>query len=128
MLGSTEISRRGVMSRWPLQLNRRKFLRSTALGATAVAGVLHAPAFLRAQGAAVKIGVLHRFAGALSYSGQRGRLGGTMAIDDVNASGGIKARGGAKFDPMLGDAQSTPDGGNAEAEKMNAAGGGRGVG
>jgi branched-chain amino acid transport system substrate-binding protein len=82
---------------------------------------LHAPAILRAQGAAVKIGVLHPVSGALSYSGQQGRLGATMAIDDVNASGGIKALGGAKFDPMLGDAQSTPDGGNAEVEKMNAA-------
>jgi len=109
------------MSRWPLQLSRRKFLRSTALGATAVAGLLHAPAILRAQGAAVKIGVLHPVSGALSYSGQQGRLGATMAIDDVNASCGIKALGGAKFDPMLGDAQSTPDGGNAEVEKMNAA-------
>ncbi|MGB9389225.1 MAG: ABC transporter substrate-binding protein, partial [Xanthobacteraceae bacterium] len=84
------------MSRWPLQLSRRKFLRSTALGATAVADLLHAPAILRAQGAAVKIGVLHPVSGALSYSGQQGRLGATMAIDDVNASGGIKALGGAK--------------------------------
>ena len=109
------------MSRWPLQLSSRKFLRSTTLGATAVAGLLHAPAIPRAQGAAVKIGVLHPVSGALSYSGQQGRLGATMAIDDVNASGGIKALGGAKFDPMLGDAQSTPDGGNAEVEKMNAA-------
>src|SRR5215471_14280630 len=122
MLGSTQISRRGVMSRWPLQVSRRNFLRSTALGATATVGVLHAPAILRAQGAAVKIGVLHPVSGALSYSGQQGRLGATMAIDDVNASGGIKALGGAKIDPMLGDAQSTPDGGNAEVEKMNAAG------
>jgi branched-chain amino acid transport system substrate-binding protein len=109
------------MSRSPLQLNRRKFLRSTAFGATAVAGLLHAPAILRAQGGGVKIGVLHPVSGALSYSGQQGRLGATMAIEDVNASGGIKALGGAKFDPMLGDAQSTPDGGNAEVEKMNAA-------
>jgi branched-chain amino acid transport system substrate-binding protein len=109
------------MSRSPLQLSRRKFLRSTAFGATAVAGLLHAPAILRAQGGGVKIGVLHPVSGALSYSGQQGRLGATMAIEDVNASGGIKALGGAKFDPMLGDAQSTPDGGNAEVEKMNAA-------
>src|SRR5262249_31419754 len=33
-----------------------------------------------------------------------------------------KALGGAKIEPMLGDAQSTPEGGNAEVEKMNAAG------
>ncbi len=110
------------MSRRFLQLSRRTFLRSTALGATASAALLQAPAVLRAQGAAVKIGVLHPVSGALSYSGQQGRLGATMAIDDINAAGGIKALGGAKIDPMLGDAQSTPDGGNAEVEKMNSAG------
>src|SRR5271167_743458 len=110
MLGSTEITRRGVMSRWQLQLSRRKFLRSTALGATAVAGLLRAPAVLRAQGAAVKIGVLHPVSGALSYSGQQGRLGATLAIEELNTTGGIKSLGGAKIDPMLGDAQSTPEG------------------
>ena len=60
--------------------------------------------------------------GALSYSGQQGRIGATMAVDAINAAGGIKALGGAKIDPVLGDAQSTPDGGTAEVEKMNAAG------
>jgi len=98
------------MSRRFLHLSRRTFLRSTAVGATASAALLQAPAVLRAQGAAVKIGVLHPVSGALSYSGQQGRLGATKAL------------GGAKIDPMLGDAQSTPDGGNAEVEKMNSAG------
>jgi branched-chain amino acid transport system substrate-binding protein len=104
-----------------LSVSRRTFLRTTALGVTA-ASVLNAPAILRAQGAPVKIGVLHPVSGALSYSGQQGRLGATMAIEAINAAGGIKALGGAKIDPTLGDAQSTPDGGNAEVEKMNAAG------
>src|SRR6201987_978603 len=97
MLGSTQTSRRGVMSRSLLQLSRRKFLRGPALGATAVAGLLHAPAILRAQGAGVKIGVLHPVSGALSYSGQQGRLGGMMAIDDGNGSGGSKGVGGARL-------------------------------
>jgi branched-chain amino acid transport system substrate-binding protein len=112
----------GHMFRRSLYLSRRTFLRGTALSAAASASLLHSPAVLRAQGAAVKIGVLHPVSGALSYSGQQGRVGATMAIDDINAAGGIKALGGAKIDPMLGDAQSTPDGGNAEVEKMNAAG------
>jgi branched-chain amino acid transport system substrate-binding protein len=110
------------MFRQPLSVTRRKFLQTTALGATAAAGVLSAPAVLSAQGGGVKIGVLHPVSGALSYSGQQGRLGATMAIDEINGAGGIKALGGAKIDPMLGDAQSTPDGGNAEVEKMNEAG------
>ena len=98
--------------------NRRRFLQSTALAAAG----LSAPSVLRAQGAAVKIGVLHPVSGALSYSGQQGRIGAQMAIEEINAAGGIKALGGAKIEAMLGDAQSTPDGGNAEVEKMNSAG------
>src|SRR5689334_2251410 len=110
------------MPRQFLPVSRRQLLQSTALGAAATAaGVLSAPAVLRAQAAPVKIGVLHPVSGALSYSGQQGRIGATMAIDEINAAGGIKALGGAKIEPMLGDAQSTPEGGNAEVEKMNAA-------
>src|SRR6516225_9565897 len=98
------------MSRQPLGVNRRRFLQATAMGATAAGGLLSAPAVLRAQSAGAKIGVLHPVSGALSYSGQQGRLGATMAIDEINAAGGIKALGGAKIEAVLGDAQSTPDG------------------
>ena len=111
------------MSNDRTRINRRKFLQSSALGAAAAAsGTLAAPQLLRAQGAGVKLGVLHPVSGALSYSGQQGRLGATLAIEEINAAGGIKVLGGAKIDPVLGDAQSTPEGGNAEVEKMNAAG------
>ena len=103
------------------RVSRRRFLQSTGLGAVAVAGLVNAPVVARAQAAAVKVGVLHPVSGALSYSGQQGRLGATMAIDEINAAGGIKALGGAKIEAVLGDAQSTPDGGNAEVEKMNSA-------
>src|SRR5271170_4864318 len=106
------------MPRYISSFSRRTLLTGSALGATAVA----MPSVLRAQGAGVKIGVLHPVSGALSYSGQQGRLGATLAIEEINAAGGIKSLGGAKIDPMFGDAQSTPDGGNAEVEKMNAAG------
>ena len=110
------------MSRRSSTISRRRFLQSTALGAAAAADVLSAPAVLRAQGAAVKVGILHPVSGALSYSGQQGRIGAQAAIEEINAAGGIKALGGAKIEAVLGDAQSTPDGGNAEVEKMNAAG------
>ena len=109
------------MSRPYSNVSRRRFLQSTGLSAVAAAGFVSAPAVLRAQGAAVKVGVLHPVSGALSYSGQQGRLGATMAIDEINAGGGIKALG-AKIEAVLGDAQSTPDGGNAAVESMNSAG------
>src|SRR5713101_7120972 len=112
-----------IMSRRFWAVSRRRFLQSSALGAAATAAeFLGSPAVLRAQGASVKIGVLHPVSGALSYSGQQGRVGATIAIEEVNAAGGIKALGGAKIEPILGDAQSTPEGGNAEVEKMNSTG------
>jgi branched-chain amino acid transport system substrate-binding protein len=102
--------------------SRRGFLTATALGLGALGSAVAMPSVLRAQAAGVKLGVLHPVSGALSYSGQQGRLGATMAIEEINAGGGIKALNGAKIDAVLGDAQSTPEGGAAEVEKMNAAG------
>ena len=111
------------MSEHKIPLSRRRFLATTALGAaSAASGSIAMPWVARAAGAPVKLGVLHPVTGALAYSGQQGRLGATMAIDEINAAGGIKSLGGAKIDPTLGDAQSTPEGGSAEVEKMNAAG------
>lgn len=105
------------------RFSRRRFLASAAIGAVAAGtGSVARPSLLRAQGAAVKLGLLHPVTGALSYSGQQGRIGATLAVEEINAGGGIKALSGAKIDPMLGDAQSTPAGGTAEVEKMNAAG------
>jgi branched-chain amino acid transport system substrate-binding protein len=109
------------MSNRILNLSRRKFLQSSALGAAALAsGTVAMPNILRAQGAGVKLGILQPVTGALSYSGQQGKLGAQIAIEEINAAGGIKGLG--KIDAVMGDAQSTPDGGNAEVEKMNSAG------
>ena len=70
----------------------------------------------------MKIGVLHPVTGALAYSGAQCREGALMAIEDINKAGGIKSLGGAKIEALLGDAQSTPQAGTAEVEKMNEAG------
>ncbi len=111
------------MSDQKTHFSRRQFLATTALGAAATAtGTIAMPAVLRAQGKSVKLGVLHPVTGALSYSGTQGRLGAMMAIEEINAAGGIKTLGGAKIEGVAGDAQSTPAGGTAEVEKMNSAG------
>jgi len=96
--------------------SRRKFLAGTALSAAA----LVMPSVLKAQGAGVKLGILHPVSGALSYSGTQGRLGAALAVEEINTDGGIKGLG--KIDAILGDALSTPEGGTAEVEKMNSAG------
>jgi branched-chain amino acid transport system substrate-binding protein len=97
---------------------RRHFMSHTAAAASALAF----PLVAGAQPRAVKIGVLHPVTGALAYSGQQCREGALMAIEDINKAGGIKSLGGAKIEALLGDAQSTPQAGTAEVEKMNEAG------
>ena len=97
---------------------RRQFVSQSAAAASALAF----PLVAGAQPKAVKVGILHPVTGALAYSGQQCREGALMAIDDINKSGGIKSLGGAKLEALLGDAQSTPQAGTAEVEKMNEAG------
>ena len=100
---------------------RRVFLKqSTALAAASA--LVGFPAIVRSQSGPIKIGVLHPVTGALSYSGQLSRLGAQLAIDEINAAGGIKALGGARIEAVLGDAQSKPEVGVSEVEKMNEAG------
>ena len=100
------------------QNSRRQFIAQSAATASALAF----PLVAGAQPKAIKIGVLHPVTGALAYSGQQCREGALMAIEDINKSGGIKSLGGAKIEALLGDAQSSPQAGAAEIEKMNEAG------
>jgi branched-chain amino acid transport system substrate-binding protein len=97
---------------------RRQFIGQTATAASALA----MPLLAGAQPKSVKLGVLHPVTGALAYSGQQCREGALMAIEDINKAGGIKSLGGAKIEALLGDAQSSPQAGTAEIEKMNEAG------
>jgi branched-chain amino acid transport system substrate-binding protein len=96
---------------------RRQFVQQSAAAASTVAF----PIIGGAQPKAVKVGILHPVTGALAYSGQQCREGALMAIEDVNKTG-IKSLGGARLEALLGDAQSTPQAGSAEIEKMNEAG------
>jgi len=95
--------------------NRRQFLLNTA----ALAGSAALPLGARAQAAPVRVGVLHPVTGFLAYSGNLARLGAKLAIDDINAAGGIRSLGGARIEAHLGDAQSKPEVGASEVEKMN---------
>jgi branched-chain amino acid transport system substrate-binding protein len=97
--------------------NRRTFIQRSA----AAAATISFPLVAGAQPKPVKVGILHPVTGALAYSGQQCREGALMAVEDINKAG-IKSLGGAKLEVLLGDAQSTPQAGTAEIEKMNEAG------
>src|SRR5262249_49700551 len=93
-------------------VTRRRVLAGTGVAAAA----LSAPSLLRAQGASIKVGVIHPVTGGVAYSGTQSRAGALMAIDDINKSG-IKSLGGAKIEPLLADAQSKVDVAVSEIEK-----------
>ncbi|ODT18225.1 MAG: ABC transporter substrate-binding protein [Kaistia sp. SCN 65-12] len=99
-----------------VRISRRGFV----AGATALAtGALGFPSIGGAQAAPVKVGMIHPVTGFVAYNGQQSRLGGTMAVEDVNKAGGIKSMGGAKLEALLGDSQSKVEVGVSEVEKMN---------
>ena len=96
------------------RLSRRLILKAGA--ATAALG---APGLLLAQAKPLKIGLLHPVSGALAFSGSQSRMGAMMAIDEINAAGGIKSLGGTKLEALLGDSQSRPEVGVSEVERMH---------
>lgn len=99
-----------------VRISRRGFVAGTAVLAT---GSLGFPSIGGAQAAPAKVGMIHPVTGFVAYNGQQSRLGGTMAVEDVNKAGGIKSMGGAKLEALLGDSQSKVEVGVSEVEKMN---------
>ena len=93
--------------------------RRAVVKAAAASTVLGAPGLLLAQARPIKVGLIHPVSGALAYSGGQGRMGCQMAIDEINAAGGIKALGGARLEAALGDSQSRPEVGVAEVERLH---------
>lgn len=93
--------------------------RRAVVKAAAASTVLGAPGLLLAQARPIKVGLIHPVSGALAYSGGQGRMGCQMAIDEINAAGGIKALGGARLEATLGDSQSRPEVGVAEVERLH---------
>lgn len=93
--------------------------RRLVLQAGAASTVLGAPGLLLAQPRPIKIGLVHPVSGGLAYSGGQGRLGCQLAIDEINAAGGIKSMGGARLEAALGDSQSRPEVGVSEVERLH---------
>lgn len=99
------------------KMNRRSFLKySAAVGATtAIAGV---PTLLRAQPKEILIGSVQPVTGPLADIGIACRRGNQMAVDEINAKGGIKSMGGAKLKLLLGDSEAKEEVGRMEAERL----------
>jgi branched-chain amino acid transport system substrate-binding protein len=66
----------------------------------------------------VKVALLAPISGPWARQGQLMRLGADMAIDDVNAAGGIKALGGAKMELVVYDAGDSTEKAKNAAQRM----------
>ena len=97
--------------------------RAALLGAAGVlTAPLAAPRIAGAQPAPIRLGILQPVTGALAQDGEYGRLGAELAINEINAAGGLRALGGARIQMVFGDARSNPEGGTAEVERMHGEG------
>ena len=88
-----------------------------ALGAAAAAGAV-VPRRARAQAKEVKIAMLVPLSGPWARSGLVEPMGARMAIDDINAAGGIKALGGAKLTLIEYDAGDSSEKAKNAAQRM----------
>lgn len=93
--------------------------RRMVLGAAglALAAGLGAPLPAMAQ-EEVPVGILLPLSGSVAPIGINNRRGHELAIDEINANGGIEALGGAKLVMIDGDTQGNPNVGMSEVEKL----------
>jgi len=99
-------------------IERRQFLKAGA----AAGAMLSAPAILRAQSPApVKIGILNSLTGTFSLDGRLAKEGVELAVEEINANGGIRSLGGAPLEIVLGDARSSPEVAVQEVEQLHRA-------
>jgi len=100
--------RRGVT------ISRRVFLEM----AGAAAAVASFPVVIRAQAREVKVGYILPVTGPLAFEAALALNGVLLAVDEINAAGGIKSLGGAKITLLPGDTQNKVELGNSEAARL----------
>jgi branched-chain amino acid transport system substrate-binding protein len=103
-------------------VERRRFLKTAALGAGVGAVRLALPHVAAAAAKDVNIGVLYPTSGSQARFGQMCLNAVKLAVDDVNARGGIKSMGGAKINPVIADIQSDPGVTRNQSERLMATG------
>jgi len=95
---------------------RRRFIGGIAAAAVGV------PTLLRAQPRTVKIGMVCPVSGPMADVGQDSRLGAQLAVEAVNAAGGIKSLGGARLELLTADSETRTDVARSEADRLINAG------
>jgi len=84
----------------------------------ALAASLIAGSAIGAWAENVKIGNIIPLSGPSATVGQQGKNAREMAVEEINAAGGITSLGGAKLELVFADSESKPEKGVAEAERL----------
>ena len=95
--------------------NKGTFL-AGCLGAVLLAVLAVAPA--AAADKTVKIGNVEPLSGPSASVGVQGKQAREMAVEEINAAGGIKSLGGAKLELVYADSKSDPTVGVTETERL----------
>ena len=66
----------------------------------------------------IKVGILLPLSGGVAPIGINNRRGHELAVEEINANGGISALGGAKLEMIDGDTQGKPEIGITELQKL----------
>lgn len=94
-----------------------------AFGRTLWTGSVALAAFFALTGStlaasSVRIGNIEPLSGPSASVGQQGKFARDMAVEEINAAGGIKSLGGAKIEMIYADSESKPEKAVAEAERL----------
>ena len=100
-------------------MDRRTFIKTSGIIGLGVAtSSFSVPKLLRAAPPTIKIGSVQPATGPLAVIGVGQRRGNQLAVDYINAKGGIKSMGGAKLELLIGDSESKPGVGRSEADRL----------
>lgn len=98
-------------------LDRRATLKQLAIPLALALGA-QAPAAFAQNPSEVKVGLLVPLSGLYARPGQVMRMGAEMAIDHINAAGGVKALGGAKLKLVVLDSGDSTEKAKNAAQRM----------
>ncbi len=104
-------------------LIRHRFIKTFAVAVGVMAFVSTGlPTLLRAAPQEVLIGHIHPLSGFLAFDGKELEDGLNLAVQEINAAGGIKSLGGAKLKVLAADSEGKPDVAIREVERLYKAG------
>lgn len=86
-----------------------------ALGGVALLGLA---SHVMAEDATVKVALVAPLSGSMAHDGQMMLLGAKLAVEDINAMGGIKALNGAKIELVVEDAGATAETAKNTAQRL----------